>query len=564
MIDPISVSVGRTYAVTDAADCTVTDESGRVLCEHKAGSSQSYFTATTQTVTVTSATVHVTEVFNGAPAQNGSGGGILTPEQERALESVTDGSTVEVLPDSPDTYTLKQGAMVQLTEYTDTLELTPSALTTAQEMHVLYTPAEARTTQLIAVPDGVTLHWAGDEEPTWEAGKDYVIQLLQTSTTHIEARLFNAPQGAKLPEWLNTASYVARDSVTGVAVDARFEGQRDGRYQFEKDAASVTALADKLRTATFAEQIYGEYQFANLGLNVAEFSLPEATFESQTTGGYQFFNVLGSVPSSTLFLPKATFAALLNAGLSFQHNPSGTSHHIIYLPVATFENLGKGQAATDNLFAGCQAVIAPMATFRNMTSLYGFNRYVNSAGLPRVLELPSATFENVTTMGQLFYYTATPAPCMYSVNFRKLTSATDAWHVLVNLSVFGEEWRETFLSVVYGPRLDENGMPTPVTKTDAETGLPATRAVSELTGARLKGDGTRPTGWGIQDFRKVAADGTFERNDKGGYVHISNGHSFQLPTAASILPPELGGTSAAGEEVAEACRELSMRGWVIV
>lgn len=135
--------------------------------------------------------------FADAPAQNGSGGGELTPEQERSLKSVTDGSTVVSVPDSPPPYTLKQGATVQLTEYTDTLELVPSALTTAQEMRVLYSPAEARTAPLIAVPQGVTLHWAGDEEPIWEAGKDYVIQLLQTSPTRIEARLFNAPQGEK-------------------------------------------------------------------------------------------------------------------------------------------------------------------------------------------------------------------------------------------------------------------------------------------------------------------------------------------------------------------------------
>lgn len=107
MIDPISVSVGRTYAVTDAADCTVTDESGRVLCEHKAGSSQSYFTATTQTVTVTSATVHVTEVFNGAPAQNGSGGGdvpespTVTELVNGAADSLADGRVYHIDP-APD------------------------------------------------------------------------------------------------------------------------------------------------------------------------------------------------------------------------------------------------------------------------------------------------------------------------------------------------------------------------------------------------------------------------------------------------------------------------------
>lgn len=475
------------------------------------------------------------------------------------------GSTVILMPAGA-YYTMRHGTTLLLDRETEVLDLTPSTLTTAQEMRVLYTPAEARTTPLIAVPDSVTLHWAGDEEPTWEAGKNYIIQLLQTTPTHIEARLFNVPQGAKLPDWLNTAFYVARDSVTGVPVDARFEGQRDGNYQFENDAVAVTALADQLRIATFAEQIKGDYQFRNLKWNGVELSLPEATFESQTTGVSQFWEVLGSVPSSTLFLPKATFEALLNGSGLFNHNGSYAFHRLIYLPVATFENLGKGNvlAEADNFFAGCQAAIAPMATFRNVKSVYGFNRFTAYAGRPLVLEIPSATFENITTMGQFFYSIAPTAPCIYSINLRKLTSATDAWHFRTSLANFGEEWRETFLSLVYGPRLDENGVPTPVTKIDAETGLPATRDVSELTGSRLKGDGTRPTGWGIQDFRKVAADGTFERNAEGGYVYISTEHNMQLPTAASILPPELGGTSAAGEEVAEACRELHLRGWAIV
>lgn len=112
----------------------------------------------------------------------------------RALQN---GSVKIHLPETPHDYEMTNGSTIELEPHTDTWNVCPRETQNVLEMRVLYSPDEARTTPLIAVPQGVTLHWAGDEEPTWEAGKDYVIQLLQTAPTRIEARLFNAPQGEK-------------------------------------------------------------------------------------------------------------------------------------------------------------------------------------------------------------------------------------------------------------------------------------------------------------------------------------------------------------------------------
>lgn len=73
----ISVTVGKTYAVTTAGSCTVTDADGRELCTAESGS-QSYFTANGRTVTISDDSASVTQAnFKQALAALGLlGGGI--------------------------------------------------------------------------------------------------------------------------------------------------------------------------------------------------------------------------------------------------------------------------------------------------------------------------------------------------------------------------------------------------------------------------------------------------------------------------------------------------------
>ena len=65
---------GKTYAVTSAADCTVTDANGLTLATASAGK-QALFVATTDTVTLSDASAVLVATFNAAPAL-GFGGGV--------------------------------------------------------------------------------------------------------------------------------------------------------------------------------------------------------------------------------------------------------------------------------------------------------------------------------------------------------------------------------------------------------------------------------------------------------------------------------------------------------
>lgn len=446
-----------------------------------------------------------------------------TPESANAqsgtavAQAFSTGSMVESFPDTPPPYTLKQGATVQLSEYSDTLELLPSVLSTAQEMRLLYTPAEARTTPLTAVPDGVTLHWAGDAEPTWEAGKNYVIQLLQTAPTHIEARLFNAPQGAKLPDWLKTP-YVVYKNLVAVAAD--FEGQTDGYRQFASDQASVKALAQELDKATFAEQLRGDGQFN--GAIDTYLSLRNATFEKETTANEQFSN--GASKEKTIYAPRATFGAVEVAGT----------------------------------FVGyMQNCYFPSATFKSLVSI----EYFASASRGNHM-FPSATFEKVESVNRLLM-ACIPFCYFYSLNFRKLSSVPNFVQSVLSTGAFNDRHREMFLSLVYGPRLDAEGNPTPVTKIDPATGDPTALEPEELTGTRRTDQSERPTGWGIQDFRVLNEDGTFALDSEGNYVYPDDVHNFKVPFYATARPVAEGGRAAYGEDIAQALSDLGERGWAV-
>ena len=75
MATPLKLEIGRTYAITDANDCQIVGGSGRVLCEHKGGNTQSSFVASEISATASSDTAAITATFNSAPAFNGNGGG---------------------------------------------------------------------------------------------------------------------------------------------------------------------------------------------------------------------------------------------------------------------------------------------------------------------------------------------------------------------------------------------------------------------------------------------------------------------------------------------------------
>lgn len=56
---------GKSYVVSSAEGCTVTDKNGVVLCTQEAGS-QAVFVATTDSVTLDNANAYITATFNDA------------------------------------------------------------------------------------------------------------------------------------------------------------------------------------------------------------------------------------------------------------------------------------------------------------------------------------------------------------------------------------------------------------------------------------------------------------------------------------------------------------------
>lgn len=491
-------------------------------------------------------------------------------------QAISAGSTVESFPDSPPPYTLKQGATVQLTEYTDTLELTPSPLTTAQEMRVLYSPAEARTTPLIAVPQGVTLHWAGDAEPTWEVGKDYVIQLLQTAPTHLEARLFNVPQGAKLPDWVNAASYVAWGSDTAgkrIPVAANVDKQLNGDYQFSlgSTAQNIGAeLSAVLADATFAAERTASWQF---GYVKGTIYLPNATFAKVTTANNMF------QATENVVLPRATFASLADNASNFNNVAQN-----FYMPRATFAS----NVRLVSWFTGNAKKFIYMNAFNTTTSVtagfdssgddsefhfYSWNITKFIWDVTGTYFLPSATWNALANCNNFKNKRRIYCP---RLNLQAATSASNFWRGHGGISL--EELRQ----VVYGPKLvdgkpaattytDENGIvqmiaPPEHKRTDAVytplVGEPlytydwGDHLYEYIEGERMTANGNKKTGWGIQDFRVTdAATGEFVLDGAGDYTYKSTGHTiaFDVPAAAE------------GNADYEACySELEARGWDVL
>lgn len=88
-----TLTIGRTYAVTTATECTVTDADGKLLCTAYAGH-QNFFIATTTVITFSDDSATVTAVFNLALAGGSVRGGGITPEDiEAAQKAAYDAAT---------------------------------------------------------------------------------------------------------------------------------------------------------------------------------------------------------------------------------------------------------------------------------------------------------------------------------------------------------------------------------------------------------------------------------------------------------------------------------------
>lgn len=148
------LSVGKTHAVTSPNGCTVTDERGNQVATIEAGK-QGFFIAQTPAVVVDDDSALVTRSFDGAPASQGSGGGMPSAP------------TPEPLPASGE---LKH-QHVYLATATDGLDLSALSVETygTAELWLDYTAG--------SVTWPAALWWVEGDAPTLEAGKSYAIAL---------------------------------------------------------------------------------------------------------------------------------------------------------------------------------------------------------------------------------------------------------------------------------------------------------------------------------------------------------------------------------------------------
>lgn len=536
------------YCVTTSVSGYVTDGlSGKVLCT-LTPHAQSRFIALSSTVQIPDEGVIIT----------GHVRSLNNPTHEEAPNEWKVGSPIFI----------EKGRAYRITDDTQTVTLLPQGNDVLSDFSLLYSPSEARTTPLIAVPDGVTLHWAGDEEPAWEAGKDYVIQLLQTSPTHIEARLFNAPTGVNVG---NGDYLIWEPQVVGqprLLKEARLNDQKNGAYQFDTycDAAN---LSEKLSTTAFSEQLNGSYQFYDISGDTL--MLESATFDEQVNGDRQFAR--NNYTATRIYLPKATFAKETSGINQFVNKGE------VYIPNATFDSLGgldhtfyalyslviayapraTFKAATSiNWLTAIARLYFPSASFENVTSV-SYITFSDSAGTG-LIDFASATFFKTTAVNPGFRFSVIKRTRMYSLNMRNVTTC-NFWDSNISPADTTDELKESFLSLVYGPRLI-NGEPAPVLKTDPETGDPTSLDPSELTGTRLTDDHIRPTGWGIQDFRVIdESTGEFKRNEDGSFVYSSSNHTAGIPFDATARLISEGGTESYGYDIAKALYDMKLRGW---
>ncbi len=504
------------YCVTSSVSGYVTDgHSNKVLCT-LIPDTQSRFVAISPTVRIPDNGVEIT-------------GPMLTKNPPIPGQIIP-------IPVNATNLELRSGGCYRLSPACDTLMLYPHFDAALHEVTLLYTAEATRTAPLIAVPEGVTLHWAGDTEPTWEAGKDYVIQLLQTAPTRIEARLFNAPTGANVGD----GDYLIWEPLPEDATEntplklkkASLKHQRNGYYQFacgtgtgrQIDAAALSAaLAD----CTFENQLYGESQFAGVSGGLV---LKSATFENQKEVGR-------AIPSNA-YLPMATYAKVTSLYRQFLNVAN------IRMPRATFAAVTDARQVFENTDGH---IDMPSATFENVINS-DIMFYVYRSGI----ELPSATFEKNKRATSTFLN----APYIYlpHLNLRSATDCTQAFYTQTPLTL------ENLKNICYGPRL-QHGTDVPVdTVTTDDEGTPVAIApeIVYASGTFREDDGVRPTGWGIQDFRPVNSDGDFIPYERGASTHSLGLHT---PHGQADCLPEHGGTSASGAEYAGVLHHLWLRGW---
>lgn len=91
----LNLVIGRSYVVSTATECTVTDALGRLLCSATAGQQQA-FVANTSVVTVSDDAASVVAVIKGAPALGGGGGSYtLTAEAVADVTPLAWGDSVD-------------------------------------------------------------------------------------------------------------------------------------------------------------------------------------------------------------------------------------------------------------------------------------------------------------------------------------------------------------------------------------------------------------------------------------------------------------------------------------
>lgn len=509
------------YCVTTSVSGYVTDGlSGKVLCT-LTPHVQSRFVAISSTVQIPDEGV----IFTGHVRP------YINTTHEEAPDVWEAGAPISIT----------KGATYRISDNGHSVTLLPRGNEGLCEISLLYTPSEARTTPLITVPDGVTLHWAGDEEPTWESGKDYVIQILQTSPTRIEARLFNAPQGAKLPQGVNLPQGMTQemldnfegiiyDNETHLPVYAQLDTQTNGNHQFRgrTSDASVFNVYNNIvfATATFAAETTGVSQFNTvIPWSQNLLMLPEATFSSLTDGEEMFSR-------QSVMLPKANFKNLTNAKGMFG---SSTPWQDFSLPLATFDNVTNAY----NMFACVSGynprggLSMPLATLKKAETAYRiFAGHFD-------LFTPELTFERVSDCEQGFYNGSfVEGGFPKKLNLKSLSKGTGMFYVLAGNELSAEQIQV----IVYGPKINTQG------EIDLEHG---NHVVSSM----------KPTGWGIKDYRNVDEAGDFVTP----YSYPAGTHTLGLrtPHGAADKSVEDGGSAASGEIYAAALHELHLRGWTV-
>lgn len=179
-----NLTVGKTYAVTTAGGCTITDEDGNTV-KVIAANSQGVFVAQTPSVTLSDDNALFTLVFNSALALDGNGGGgtiTIDPAPTQGSDNaVSSGGVYTALHALPapvpetlgTTTTLKQGHVYLVTADATAQDFTGITLADNATAEIWLTCTSDDNS--VALP-GSSEGWIWlDAMPDMEAGKTYAV-----------------------------------------------------------------------------------------------------------------------------------------------------------------------------------------------------------------------------------------------------------------------------------------------------------------------------------------------------------------------------------------------------